>query len=234
MAQYSSWDPASKISSVIVFSNASATTSFSQLPSSKQKMQTYRLRHGPFLCRRKEQRGCLGLGFEFLWRTGIKKGAGAYGAVVFSPTRMPTLALNVDTISTITGGAHHSAAITANEQLLAWGRLDGCQLGLNLKSLPETDTIQDSKGKTRILVQPTELPNSIIGTTKFVAVGTDHNVTINTAVQAHSWGFNANYQCGHDAGSDEIDEPTRIENTAVEDRDLIWAGTGRQFSMMLK
>ncbi len=171
-------------------------------------------------------------GLNSFGETGIRKGAGGYGAVVFSPTRVPTLALNGDTISTITGGAHHSAATTANGKLLAWGRLDGCQLGLNANSLPDTDTIKDSKGKTRILVKPTELPTMTIGTTKLVAVGTDHNVAINTAGQAHSWGFNANYQCGQGAGSDGIDEPTRIENTAVKNRDLIWAGAGGQFSMM--
>lgn len=65
-----------------------------------------------------------------------------------------------------------------------------------------------------------------------LAVGTDHNVAINTAGHAHSWGFNVNYQCGQGAGSDHIDEPTRIENTAVKSRDLIWAGTGAQFSIM--
>lgn len=54
-----------------------------------------------------------------------------------------------------------------------------------------------------------------------VAVGTDHNVAINTAGQARSWGFNVNYQCAQGAVSDDIDEPTRIENMAVKNRDLV-------------
>lgn len=114
-------------------------------------------------------------GLNSFGETGIRKGAGAYGTVVF-----PTLALNRDTISTITGGAHQSAAITANGKLLAWGRLDDCQLGLNPNSLPETDAIKGSTCKTRILVQRTELPTETTRTTELVAVGTDYNVTINT------------------------------------------------------
>lgn len=173
---------------------------------------------------------------EDVWTWGLNSygetGIGGNAAVVSSPTRVPTLALNGDNISTITGGAHHSAATTANGKLLVWGRLDGCQLGLDPNSLPDIDIIKDSSEKPRILVQPTELPTTTIGTTKLVAVGTDHNVAINTAGQARSWGFNVNFQCGQGAGSDKIDEPTRIENTAVNNRDLIWAGAGGQFSML--
>lgn len=168
-------------------------------------------------------------GLNSYGETGIREGAGDNAAVVSSPSRVPTLALNGDNISTITGGAHHSAATTANGRLLVWGRLDGCQLGLNPNSLPDIDIIKDSLEKPRILIQPTELPTKTIGTTKLVAVGTDH---INTAGQAHSWGFNVNFQCGQGAGLDEIDEPTRIENTAVKNRDLIWAGAGGQVSML--
>ncbi|MCJ1347279.1 hypothetical protein MMC31_005501, partial [Peltigera leucophlebia] len=171
-------------------------------------------------------------GLNSFGETGIRKGAGGNEAVIFSPTRVPALAINGDTISAITGGAHHSAAITANGKLLVWGRLDGHQLGLDPDTLPSADTIKDSSDQPRILIQPTELPTAAIGTAKMVAVGTDHNVAINTAGQAHSWGFNVNYQCGQGAGSDDIDQPTRIQNTAVKNRDLIWAGAGGQFSMM--
>lgn len=65
-----------------------------------------------------------------------------------------------------------------------------------------------------------------------VAVGTDHNVAINKAGQARSWGFNVNYPCAQGAFSDDIDEPSRIENMAVKNRDLVWASAGAQFSIM--
>lgn len=171
-------------------------------------------------------------GLNSFGETGIREGAGGNKAVIFSPVRVPTLSLHGETISTITGGSHHSAATTTNGKLLVWGRLDGHQLGLDPNSLPDAEVIKDSSDRPRILIQPTELPAATIGTAKFVAVGTDHNVAINTAGQAYSWGFNVNYQCGQGAGSDDIDEPTRIENTAVKDRELTWAGCGGQFSIM--
>lgn len=169
-------------------------------------------------------------GLNSFGETGIREGAGGDEAVVFSPV---PLSLNGDAISAITGGAHHSAATTTSGKLLFWGRLDGHQLGLEPNSLPDTDVIKDSSDQPRILIQPTELPATTIGTARLVAaVGTDHNVAINAAGQAYSWGFNVNYQCGQGAGLDDIDEPTRIENTAVKNQELIWAGCGGQFSVL--
>ena len=164
--------------------------------------------------------------------TGIREGAGGNKAVISPPAHVPAMALNGDTISTITGGAHHSAATTATGKLLVWGRLDGHQLGLDPNSLASADTIQDLSNQPRILTQLTMLPTTRIGTAKLVAVGTYHNVAINTAGQAYSWGFNINYQCGQDACSVDIHEPTRVENTAIKNRDLIWVGAGGQFSIM--
>ena len=171
-------------------------------------------------------------GLNSFGETGIREGAGGNKAVIFSPVRVPTLSLNGDTISTITGGSHHSAATTTNGKLLVWGRLDGHQLGLDPDHLPETDLIRDSSDRARILIQPTELPAATIGTAKLVATGTDHTIGINTAGEAYSWGFNVNYQCGQGGGSDDIEEPTRVENTAVKDRELTWAGCGGQFSIL--
>lgn len=171
-------------------------------------------------------------GLNSFGETGIREGAGGDEAVVFSPVRVPALSLNGDTISVITRGAHHSATTTTSGKLLVWGRLDGHQLGLHPDSLPDTDVIKDSSDKPRILIQPTELPAATIGTARLVAAGTDHNVAINAAGQAYSWGFNVNYQCGQGAGLDDIEEPTRIENTGVQHRELIWAGCGGQFSVL--
>ena len=132
-------------------------------------------------------------GLNSFGETGIREGAGGNEAVVSFPVRVPALSLNGDAISTITGGAHHSAATTTSGKLLVWGRLDGYQLGLEPKSLPDTDVIKDTSDQPRILIKPTELLATTIGTAKLVAAGTDHNVAINEAGQAYSWGFNVNY-----------------------------------------
>lgn len=171
-------------------------------------------------------------GVNSFGETGFREADGSYKAAVISPVRVPTLSLIEDTISTITGGSHHSAATTTNGKLLVWGRLDGHRLGMNPSSLPDAELIKDSLDRPRILARPTELPTTAIGTARFVAVGHDHNIALNTTGQAYSWGLNANHQCGHGAGSSDIDEPTRIDTPAVRNHELTWAGCGGEFSVM--
>lgn len=60
-------------------------------------------------------------GLNSFGATGIRNGTDGNEAMIFAPARVPALVLNGDTISTITGGAHHSAATTANGELLVWG-----------------------------------------------------------------------------------------------------------------
>ena len=47
----------------------------------------------------------------------------------------------------------------------------------------------------------------------------------------HSWGFSANYQTGQGT-TDDVETPERIENTAIKDRKITWAGAGGQYSMV--
>ncbi|MCJ1468821.1 hypothetical protein MMC07_007451 [Pseudocyphellaria aurata] len=170
-------------------------------------------------------------GLNSFGETGIEEGAGGDSAVISSPASVPNLALQEDTITSITGGAHHSVATTASGELLIWGRMDGHQMGLDTASLPDASVIKDASNQARILIRPTKVPAETIGTARMAAVGTDHTICINKDGEAFSWGFNVNYQCGQGT-TDEIMRPTQIENTAVRDRELNWAGAGGQFSVM--
>lgn len=167
-------------------------------------------------------------GLNIHGQTGSREADRSYKDAIISPVRVPTLSLIEDTISTITGGSHHSAATTTKGKLLVWGRLDGHRLGLDPSSLPDAE----SSDRPQILAPPTELPTTTIGTVKFVAVGYEHNIVLNTSGKAYSWGLNVNHQCGHGAKSTEIDEPTCIDIPAVRNRELTWAGCGRKFSIM--
>lgn len=170
-------------------------------------------------------------GLNSFGETGLEEGAGGDSAVVSAPSSVPNLALTNDTITSITGGAHHSVATTANGELRIWGRVDGHQMGLAIASIPNADLIKDASNQARILIRPTSLPAGTIGTARMAAVGTDHTICINDNGEAFSWGFNVNYQCGHGT-TDDVARPTRIENTAVRDRVLNWAGAGGQFSVL--
>ena len=118
MVQHSSGDPASKVSSAIAFSSASATNPFSQLPAPLHLNKKCRLigcgMAYSFVVE-KDKEDVWTWGLNSFGGTGIREGAGGNEAVIVSPTRVPALALNEDTIS---GGAHHSAATTANGKLL--------------------------------------------------------------------------------------------------------------------
>ena len=170
-------------------------------------------------------------GLNSFGETGIRAGAGGDTAVISYPVKVPSLALQNDTITSITGGAHHSAATTANGVALVWGRTDCHQTGLDVAQLPEADLIRDQAGAARILIRPTALSSAAMGTVDLVAVGTDHSICVNTNGEAWSWGFNVNYQCGQGT-DDDIAVPTQVANSAVRNRTLSWVGAGGQFSVL--
>lgn len=128
----------------------------------------------------------------------------------------------------IEGGAHHTVAVTDKGELLGWGRLDGSQLGLDVKSLPEDDLVFDSNGTPRILKTPTLIPgiNAV-----YCAAGSDHAMAIAKDGKAYSWGFSTTYQTGLGT-DDDVSIATHIDNTAVRGKKLVWAGCGGQFSVL--
>jgi regulator of chromosome condensation len=56
-------------------------------------------------------------------------------------------------------------------------------------------------------------------------------MAIDTEGQVYSWGFSANYQTGQGTMED-IEVPTLIDNSAIRDREIIWAGAGGQYAML--
>lgn len=162
-------------------------------------------------------------------QTGISSGAGIGGSTIISPQKVT--ALSGRGVRIIRGGAHHSIAITQDGECLVWGRMDGSQMGVGSVNLPLNDSkvvAMDERGKPRILLQPTLLP---LPKCHYAAAGSDHNIVVTTDGKAFSWGFNVNYQCGIGT-EDDVDIPQVIENSAVRDKHIIWAGAGGQYSML--
>lgn len=66
---------------------------------------------------------------------------------------------------------------------------------------------------------------------KSVAAGIDNSFAIDSDGKIFSWGFSQNYRTGH--GKEEtVDSAMRLENTAVKDKKLSFAGCGGQFSVL--
>ena len=179
-------------------------------------------------------------GLNNFGQCGVSRNAGDAEAVVTKSERIRDL----EPIKSVTGGNHHSIAVTESGNCMVWGRLDGFQTGIKIKSLPVQDEPKIKKsdsGRPCILLQPTQVP---IPATQYVAAGSDHCIAVTRDGKAYSWGFNTSYQCGqgpetssNDEGSDddvgdidEVEEATLISGREIKDKTIVWAGAGGQFS----
>ena len=157
---------------------------------------------------------------------------GEDGAVIASPSVVE--ALNDQEVIAITGGEHHSVALTKQGELLSFGRMDCNQLGFPESALPST-TVFDSRGKARFTPYPTKIPN--IPSMTAVFCGSHHNIAIAEDGAPWSWGFGEVWQVGqgpHTAEnpSGDIAVPTKIINTATQGVKMVTGGAGGQFSVL--
>lgn len=172
-----------------------------------------------------------GWGLNSFGQAGHAKTAGTdQGAIVKYPTRIPSF--HGKGVVCLAGGAHHSAAVTAEGECLVWGRLDGGQLGIPFspEQLQNRSLIRyDERNKPRICLVPTRVPH--IGQVSHVACGTDHTIFVARDGTAYATGFNSQKQLGlgHD---DDVDVAQLIQAKALKDRVLTWAGAGGQFSIV--
>lgn len=65
-----------------------------------------------------------------------------------------------------------------------------------------------------------------------VAAGTDNSFAVTKDGKVYSWGFSSNYQTGQGT-IDDVETPTLIDNTATRDKQIVAAGAGGQFSILL-
>jgi regulator of chromosome condensation len=162
--------------------------------------------------------------------TGYPGNAGADDANVLTPRIVASL--EGKNVQEVAAGSHHNIAFTKDGQALVWGRCDGSQTGLTtdfLASIDDEERLMKNNGKPKILIEPTPLPdlkNIVTG-----SCGPDHSIVIDKDGKAHSWGFSANYQTAQGT-DDDIDTPTMIDNTAVRDVKLVWAGCGGQYGVL--
>jgi regulator of chromosome condensation len=161
-------------------------------------------------------------------QTGIAFHAGDDGGTVTAPTKVD--AFTGRDVKMLAGGSHHSLAVTGAGECLAWGRMDGDQIGIDIAKLPTDDedkVVVDERERPRILLEPTAIPGIECA---YVDAASDTSLAITKEGKAYSWGFNANYQCGQGT-DDDVKVATMVDNTAVREKKLVWAGAGGQYSM---
>ncbi|KAK3298950.1 regulator of chromosome condensation 1/beta-lactamase-inhibitor protein II [Chaetomium fimeti] len=169
-------------------------------------------------------------GLNSFGQAGYAKAAGSDEVLLPFPMRIP--GLRGKGVVSLAGGAHHSAAVTADGQCLVWGRLDGGQLGITFspEQLEDATVIRhDERGRPRICLRPTAVPG--IGEVSHVACGPDHTIFVTRKGTAYATGFNSQGQLGL-GHEDDVEAAQLIQGKALKDRALTWAGAGGQFSMV--
>lgn len=161
-------------------------------------------------------------------QTGHAQGLGQADTSVLVPAPIEGLQ-RFGPISIVTGGEHHSIAVTADHQAIVWGRLDGAQSGLVVKDLPESAVILDEYGKRRIL--KAAFPVTGLSNIAAVAAGIDCCIAISTTGEAYGWGFGESYRTGLGT-DDDVVLPKRMDSKSVISRKLTWAGLGGQFGVV--
>lgn len=167
-------------------------------------------------------------GLNNFGQTGIPIGRDDDYMHVGTPTVVESLAgYNIRQIS---GGLHHSLACTQDGRVLAWGRCDEGQLGIDVSAMPRAHLLSDSRGKARILLQPTVVPGF---TAKFVAAGMDSSVAISPRGTVSTWGVSEDYRTG--LGTQEtIRTPTELVQKGMRNEGFTWAGCGGSFTIIAR
>ncbi|KAH8903606.1 RCC1/BLIP-II [Coniochaeta sp. PMI_546] len=135
-------------------------------------------------------------------------------------------------IRDIAGGEHHSVACTEDGKLLTFGRIDGHLLGLDEDVYNDDNTVYEEKNGQRLphsLFKP--VPIEDVPPVASVAVGVDNSFAVTTEGQVYSWGFSVGYQTGQ-GQTDDVEEPTLIDNTAIRGKKIVFAGSGGPYSVL--
>ena len=168
-----------------------------------------------------------GWGSNNYGQTGIDERDGKDFANILHPQSIDGLN-GYRNVTCISGGNHHSVAVTDDGACLTWGRVDTNALGLDLGRLPESDIVRDEHDRPRILKTATQVPGL---DAVHAAAGSDHCLAVTRDGKAYSWGFGVSGQLGL-GGTDDVAVATLMENKAVKDKVLVWAGAGGQYSVL--
>ncbi|KAI9750305.1 MAG: hypothetical protein M4579_006525 [Chaenotheca gracillima] len=167
-----------------------------------------------------------GWGLNGFGECGVREGAGDEENFIMSPALAGCLVGRE--VQQADGGSHHSTVIDKDGGCLVWGRVDGNQLGLDIAQLGDEDFVLDEDKRRRILKTPTRVADF---EASMVSAANDTTIAITTDGRAWSWGFSVSYQTGLGTSEDVV-RATLVDNTAVRNKRLNWAGVGGQFGVL--
>ncbi len=169
----------------------------------------------------------IGWGLNNYAELGLPDEAGSDGGNILKPALVDALA-DYD-IAQIAGGEHHS---------LARPRMESSYLGPHRRQpgwiwrrrpLPRTTRSMMSTESREFSRFRLSCPTFRRSCTSPLA--TDHSFAVGDNGKVYSWGFSANYQTGQGT-TDDIEVPTLIDNSAIREKVITWAGAGGQYSIL--
>lgn len=149
------------------------------------------------------------------------------GAMIETPHEI--VELSGKDIIQITGGEHHTLALTSSGDVYVFGRYDMKEIGLKKEQLPLDDCVVDNHGNVRCMPTPFKL--TTLPACKTISCGSHHSLAVSKSGIVFSWGFADTYALGLGNLDDDIDTPTNIFNTATKTYDIQLVGGGGQFSV---
>lgn len=149
------------------------------------------------------------------------------GAVVSKPTEIKEL--SDKKVVYITGGEHHSLALTDDGEVYGFGRYDMKEIGIPTKLLPSEGTFKDAHGNVRSVPIPTKL--TTLPPIGRVTCGSHHSLAVSKDGLVFAWGFADTYAVGLGNLDEDVEKPTRIDNTATRNHSIKIVGAGGQFSV---
>ncbi|KAI9790276.1 MAG: hypothetical protein M1816_005301 [Peltula sp. TS41687] len=160
-------------------------------------------------------------------QTGIEAEAGEDNAAIIKPTVVDTLKGH-GKITQIEGGNFHTVAVTDKGECLVFGRVDNHVLGVDPSTIPTDNAILDTQGRARIITHAIPVPGIEAA---YAAAGIEHSLFVTKQGKVLSCGFSDSYRTGQGVDED-IRLATVIDNTAIRDKKIVWAGAGGQFSVL--
>ncbi|PHH85252.1 hypothetical protein CDD83_695 [Cordyceps sp. RAO-2017] len=125
----------------------------------------------------------------------------------------------------LAGGYQHSLACTDDGAVLAWGRCDSGQLGIDLSAVDNEDVYVNERSSREAVLPPTVIPGL---TASFVAAGKQNSLAINSDRQIVTWGFSEGFRTGLNR-TIPVSEPTSLVGVAVRDVRFTFGACGGRF-----
>lgn len=163
-------------------------------------------------------------GLNNFHQLGLHSEDGGSEDVVHKPT--PVRALADAKIVRISGGEHHSIALSADGHLYAFGRSDSHQAGLPANVNAESEEATHKKAVS----EPTRLKS--LSSVAEIACGSNHNIALNGKGEAFTWGYGEMLQLGN-GQEEDVAEPMLLAGQKIEGKRILSVAAGGQHSSIV-